>query len=70
MEKYEIEIDVTKIQKDRLVTKTYTNKDGVEVKQTLLKATVIINKDVGQMRLVDCCKLIAVVYPCVRTNCS
>jgi len=45
MEKYEIEIDVTKIQKDRLVTKTYTNKDGVEVKQTLLKATVIINKD-------------------------
>ena len=45
MEKYEIEIDVTKIQKDRLVKNTYKNKEGVEVTQTLLKATVILNKN-------------------------
>lgn len=45
MQKYEIEIDVTKIQKDRLVENEYTNKDGVKVKQTLLKATIVLNKD-------------------------
>lgn len=45
MKKYEIEIDVTKIQKDRLVKNEYTNKDGQLVKQTLLKATVVLNKD-------------------------
>lgn len=45
MQKYDLTLDVTKIQKERLVKNSYTKRDGTPVEETNLRATVILNKD-------------------------
>lgn len=45
MQKYNLEIDVTKITKDKLEKRSYKDKSGTEVHQTNLKAVVVLGKD-------------------------
>lgn len=45
MSKIQISIDVDKMEKSRIITRTYKNKEGVEVKQRLMKFDVIDLKE-------------------------
>lgn len=62
MNKISLNIDVLKITKSKLVERSYTNKDGVEIKQKDLKVDVIPLKEKTVLKEGDGWKLMKVGF--------